>query len=207
MKIKREVMDENCRVYEKGEVVFNEGDVGEEMYIIIEGLVSISKKTTANSFKKLVSLKKGDMFGEMALVEKKRRSATAIVDEPAKLLILNESAFFTFLETNPSFSIKIIKVLADRLRGANKIIQQVMSTNLNKQIFEGLSIYAPEKGVSSYNGYRIKIDNFTEWVAQNLGIVKENVRPAINNFLLRGLVKNSALGESEIVVPKPPGAV
>jgi len=202
MKVNREVLEQNCRDYNKDEIVFEEGQVGQEMFIIISGSVSISKKTTADTYKKLITLKKGDMFGEMALIEKKRRSATARTEENTRLLVLNEQAFFNFLESNPSFSTKIIKVLAERLRGANKIIQQIMSTNTNKQIYEGLVKYASAKGISTYNGLRINVDAFTDWVCQNLGIVRENVPSAINSFLVKGLVKPSALGDSEILVPK-----
>ncbi|WP_028973670.1 Crp/Fnr family transcriptional regulator [Spirochaeta cellobiosiphila] len=202
MKVNKDVLAQNCREYQKDEIVFDEGQEGKEMFIILSGSVTILKKTSADAYKELITLNKGDMFGEMALIEQKKRSAMARAEETTKLLVLNEAAFFSFLESNPSFSIKIIKVLADRLRGANKIIQQILNTNTNKQIYEGLLKYSSSKGVSTYNGMRINVDAFTDWVCHNLGIVKESVPSALDSFMLRGLVKRSALGDSELLVPK-----
>jgi CRP-like cAMP-binding protein len=76
MRVTKEVYAKHVRGFSEGSVIFKEGDKGNEMFVIIQGDVEISKVTSASSSKTLIVLAKGDIFGEMAVIEKKRRSAT-----------------------------------------------------------------------------------------------------------------------------------
>ena len=63
--------------FKKGHVLFNEGDAGEDMFIIQSGKVAIKKRVNEGGDATLAVLEKGDFFGEMALLERLPRSATA----------------------------------------------------------------------------------------------------------------------------------
>jgi CRP/FNR family cyclic AMP-dependent transcriptional regulator len=90
VKLTKSFLEQNVESLDAGALVFKEGDIGEKMYIILAGEIDIRKSTAEKSFKTLIKLEKGDFFGEMALVEKKRRSATAICTKPTKLLAIDE---------------------------------------------------------------------------------------------------------------------
>ncbi len=109
-----------------GDVVFREGEVGREMYIILSGEVEIRKKTAKNAYKVLVVLKKGDFFGEMAIIEDKPRTATAVALTTSRLMKLDSSSFYGMVEQSSDFAVKMIKTLSFRLRKADLLIEHLL---------------------------------------------------------------------------------
>jgi CRP-like cAMP-binding protein len=200
MKLSRDTYDRHVRGYKKGSVIFDEGDPGAEMFVIIEGSVEIAKATSGGSAKTLIELAKGDIFGEMAIIEKKRRSARAIATTDTRLLVLDEVLFERTLHENPDFARKMIRLLSERLRRANSILQSVLATNRQNQVLEALFHYAGEFGMLTFKGARVNIDEFAEWASGHIGIDSTEIRQAVEAFKRRRLVQESALGEDEIIV-------
>jgi CRP/FNR family cyclic AMP-dependent transcriptional regulator len=108
-----------------GAVLFREGDVGEEMFILQSGKVKISKKIRGVE-KTLATLEKGEFFGEMAILNDKPRSASAEVVEDADMLVIDRKTFEMLLRSNVEIAIRFIKRLADRLRETNEQMEALM---------------------------------------------------------------------------------
>jgi CRP/FNR family cyclic AMP-dependent transcriptional regulator len=202
MKIDKLIYTKFLKEFKAGETIFSEDDSGNDMYIIIQGGVEIRKSTSGSTTKTLIVLQKGDIFGEMSIIENKPRSATAVTTMPTQLLCMNEDLFETVLRKNNDFARKIIKMLAERLRKTNAIIKNIMSTNKQNQIYLGLYQYAEEHGTSTYKGYRVSIETFKEWAADHLGISAQETGPLLNSLAKRKLIKVSALGKHEIIIHK-----
>ncbi|RPJ07847.1 MAG: Crp/Fnr family transcriptional regulator [Spirochaetaceae bacterium] len=200
MKLEKSTYAQYMKTFSPDSVIFREGDPGTELYIIIDGEVEIRKTTSQQTTKTLIKLKKGDIFGEMSLIEGKPRSATAVTGTQAKLLCVNDDLFETMLKKNPDFSRKIIRVLSERLRRANMIIKSVMSTNKQNQILGGLYEYAHEHGTATFKGSRVNVNEFLEWASQKLGIPPEESKVLVESLKKRKVVKPSALGNNEIIV-------
>ena len=83
--------------YRKGDVIFNEGDMGDTMYIIQSGVVEISHIKDGNR-NVLAILEKGNFFGEMALIDSRTRSATATSISRSRLLLLARDTLKEFSE-------------------------------------------------------------------------------------------------------------
>jgi CRP-like cAMP-binding protein len=109
------VHEENPRVCEAGEVIFQTYDMGSEMYVVLEGEVELSIDS-----KVLETLGPGEPFGEMALIDQAPRVATAIARTPCKLAVIPEKRFLFLVQTTPTFALQIMKVMADRLRTMNE---------------------------------------------------------------------------------------
>ncbi len=97
--------------FSTGEVIFHEGDPGEVMYLVKEGQVAIKTGETT-----LTTLDQGDLFGEMALISRDPRSATAVAKTDCKLLPVDEEKFLYLVQQTPYFALYMMSVLADRLR-------------------------------------------------------------------------------------------
>jgi CRP-like cAMP-binding protein len=199
MRVSREVYEQHVKNYGPGQTIFEEGDAGTEMYVIVEGKIEIRKSTSGSSSKILVVLEKGDIFGEMAIIEKKKRSASATTKEAARLLVLNEDLFESTLEKNPDFASKIIRILSERLRRMNAVLQNVLSTNRQNQVLTGLVEYTKEFGTSTFKGPRIHMGQFLDWARQNLGLHEDEMRTILQSFMKRGVLTPSARGGEEVI--------
>ncbi len=106
-------------------VLFQEGDKGEEMYIIQTGKVKISKRIRGVE-KTLATLDKGEFFGEMAILNDKPRSATAETLETCEMLVIDRKTFDALIRGNVEIAVRFIKRLADRLRETNDQMEALM---------------------------------------------------------------------------------
>lgn len=105
-----------------GEVLFREGEPGDQMFVLQSGRVCL----TRNGYKGvevIATVGPGEFFGEMAIINNRRRSATAEVIEPAKLLVLDAQTFETMLAKNAEIAVRMILQLASRLDEANARIE------------------------------------------------------------------------------------
>ena len=200
MKIDKGTFEKHLRFFNSGEIIFRENEEGNEMFVIVEGQVEIRKATGPSSNKTLTILHKGDMFGEMAIIEKMPRSATAVAVQPTRLLVLNEKLYEATMTSNPDFARKMNKVLSERIRRANAIIQNLMSTNRQNQLWTGLVQYAQEYGVNTFKGSRVNVAQFMNWSVEHLGMSEKEVQAILAHFLKREIVVYSARGKEEILV-------
>jgi CRP-like cAMP-binding protein len=103
------------RTYKQGEIIFREGDPATVLYVIKSGRVDI---TTGN--RQLATLDVNGIFGEMALIDKSPRSATVTAVTDVELVPVDERQFLFLVGQTPFFALKVMRVLAGRLRVANK---------------------------------------------------------------------------------------
>ena len=118
----RELVDNmHPREYQKGEKVFNSGDIGTSVVLIAKGGIEI----TAGD-KLLAELRQGDFFGEVALVIDEPRTADAITSEDSELIFFLRSDLEEWIQRSPrdgaQFMLNISKVLAARLRHTNILL-------------------------------------------------------------------------------------
>jgi CRP/FNR family transcriptional regulator, cyclic AMP receptor protein len=112
------------RNYLSGEYIFYQGDPGIGLYVIREGEVQISRSGTNGMEINLATFKKGDFFGELALVDGEKRSASAIAKTDVKAVVIFKPDLDEFIEKYPKKGIKILKgisnIIARRLRTLNE---------------------------------------------------------------------------------------
>lgn len=96
----------------QGTVLFEEGDVGTYLYVVVRGEVEILKNGAP-----LARRKARDAFGEMALLDERPRSATAVAREDTELLRIGGEPFSDLLDQNPEISRGLIRVLLSYVRG------------------------------------------------------------------------------------------
>jgi CRP/FNR family transcriptional regulator, cyclic AMP receptor protein len=97
-----------------GEVIFAEGDLAHELYVIQRGQVEIRK-----GGRLLDTLTEKTIFGEMALIDHAPRAATAVAATDVDLVPVGEKQFLFLVSQTPYFALNVMRVLARRLRSAN----------------------------------------------------------------------------------------
>ena len=107
--------------FDVGDVIFEEGSTGRDLYVVLDGHVEIAK---VNGSQKtvIVTLGKGEFFGEMAVIDGSSRSATAIAAAPdTRVMRINHARFVYLVSQQPAFALMIMDALSKRLRASNDI--------------------------------------------------------------------------------------
>ena len=120
-----ELFDKYKVSFKKGELIFSEGDLGSEMFIIQNGKIRIFKNIDGFD-QTLTVLEKGDFFGEMSILEGMPRSASAEAEEDFDLIKIYSANFVALIKSNIEIAIRIMRKLSLRLREANVQIEKLM---------------------------------------------------------------------------------
>lgn len=123
----------------KNFLLFSEGQKGEKLYIIQKGGVNITK-ILDNKEVLIAVLKEGDIFGEMALLEDKPRTASAITNSDSVFLVVDRKNFSQMVATQPSLTTKLITLLAERLWIAYRQLENTLIDDPLGKIWDTLLI-------------------------------------------------------------------
>ncbi len=107
----------SCLRFKKGEVIFRQGEAGEEMFIVRSGRVELRIGGSL-----LYTVEQDEVFGEMAIVDDAPRCATAIVMEDCEVVAISQQRFLQAVQANPVFAFLMLKVLSHRLRATNAVL-------------------------------------------------------------------------------------
>jgi len=125
-----------------GQPVFQEGDSGDIMYVIRSGRVRIIRQQ-GNQQLTLAVLHPGESFGEMALIDRASRSATAIAEIDTELVVVGERAFEQMIKDRPDIALRLLRKLSARLREANRQIELITVHGSAVRVVEVLRMWAP----------------------------------------------------------------
>jgi CRP-like cAMP-binding protein len=107
--------------YNVADVIFEEGSTGRELFVVLEGKIDIVKDAGATRTT-IVTLGKGEFFGEMAVIDGSSRSATAIAAAPkTRVMRINHARFVYLVSQQPAFALMIMDALSKRLRASNAV--------------------------------------------------------------------------------------
>ncbi len=103
-----------AREFKAGEIIFQQGDAAQELFIVQSGEVEIRLGN-----RHLETVPQYGIFGEMALIDAAPRSATAVAMTDAKLVAVGEKQFLFLISNTPHFALNVMRAMARRLRAAN----------------------------------------------------------------------------------------
>jgi len=97
--------------FKAGQTIFDVGENAEMMYIVVEGEVEIRLNERV-----LQTVGEQDVFGEMALIDDRPRSAKAVAKTDCRLAGIDKDHFLVLVEKNPDFALEVMEIMAERLR-------------------------------------------------------------------------------------------
>ena len=127
-----------ARDFPAGTVLFREGDPGGEMYVIQRGSVSISARVGAVE-KVLTTLGQGEFFGEMSILNRAPRSATAACVEDCQLLVVDARTFEAMVRASSEIAVRMIQKLAGRLAEADRQIENLLLRDARSRVVHFVS--------------------------------------------------------------------
>jgi CRP/FNR family transcriptional regulator, cyclic AMP receptor protein len=120
----------HVREYGAGESIFQQFAPATHLFVVLEGRVKIFARSGGKKRKTFAYLRSGDFFGEMALLSKKPRSASAEAVEFTKLLIVENKDFQRLIAKNNALALALLRTVSDRLRQANEQIEGLLFSNI-----------------------------------------------------------------------------
>ncbi len=166
-----------------GTVIFKEGEEGDQMFIIQDGRVKVSRAIGGKE-QLLAVLGKGDFFGEMALVTRERRTATVTTLEAVRLLAFNREGYLGMIHKNPKIALNIIDKLCRRLANANQHLRHLARKDARGLIAMNLRLAFQASG-----GGGLDLENTVEEFARNLELDPGTVRGTLEELGGSGIVR------------------
>jgi len=167
------------REFRAGDVLFREGDHGEEMYVIQTGIVQILK-LVGSVQRPLATLGRGEFVGEMAILNDKPRTATATVLEDAKCLVIDAATLEQMISNNSEIALRLVKKLARRLDSADEMIQLLMNPDPKARVLLGLKRHAEAFGEET--GLGVRIHSSAADLAREVGVEQSQVHEVLTRL-------------------------
>jgi CRP/FNR family transcriptional regulator, cyclic AMP receptor protein len=174
------------KVFPPGTTLFRDGERGKEMFVIQSGSVEISKEIRGEK-QVLAVLDEGEFFGEMAILNNKPRSATAITQDECKMLVIDPKTFEAMVKGNTEIAVRMIKKLAQRLEEADHQIESLMLKDSNSRIVHTLSRLAESMGKETADGIRIEVN--IQNLAGKCGLDMPPVQEVVDKIAAANLLK------------------
>lgn len=186
-----EPLDRFARDFEPGTVLFEEGQPGDYMYVVQRGEVEI-RRQVGETERVLAVLPPGEFFGEMAILNGRPRSATAVVKTDARLLVIEGKTFEAMLRAKPEIALRIIRALATRLEGANQQIELLLLPTPNHRVVQCMRHMADEQiqlaGAAVNQGTAILVPKHVEEIATRVGLPVHEVMEVVDRLRAARLV-------------------
>ncbi|MCF7929676.1 MAG: cyclic nucleotide-binding domain-containing protein [Spirochaetales bacterium] len=179
------LFDKYGRTIKDGKIIFNEGEEGTQMFIIQEGKVRITKRIGGREHI-LAVLEKGDFFGEMAIVNQVKRTASATAVGEVSLLAFDRAGFVGMIEKNSKITMNVIDKLCRRLQHANMQIQHLVKRDEKSLVALNL-YYAFVEAAAETEG--INRSKTLDELSLTMEIPEKKVEEYIKGFEQSGVVR------------------
>ncbi|OIO73179.1 MAG: Crp/Fnr family transcriptional regulator [Zetaproteobacteria bacterium CG_4_9_14_3_um_filter_49_83] len=173
----------------KKNVILQEGDLGNSLYVILEGSVKISYYAPDGREIILSILNAGEFFGEISLLDSQPRSATVTATEETRLAQIRNKDFNRLLLEKPHLAIKCLEELALRLRRTNKLLERVCTMDVPHRLYNYLRELVKEDSKKAFGNYYLVSLPTHQVIADQLSTSRETISRAIGALKKDGIIK------------------
>lgn len=173
----------------KGEVIFSEGQPGDQMYVIVEGKVKLGQSSSDGRESLLGVLGPGEMFGELSLFDPGLRTSTATALTDSIVLALGNDQLRPWLSGRPEVGAALLQALARRIRRTNEAMADLVFSDVPGRVAKALMELGEKFGEVTPDGLLVTHDMTQEELAQLVGASRETVNKALADFAQRGWIR------------------
>lgn len=168
--------------------IFEEGEPGEQLYIIESGKVKVGQTISGQRQNLLAIMGPPDMFGELAVFDPGPRTSTVTTLTSVRALTLGRDALQAWIVDRPELAEQLLRVLARRLRRTNNNLADLIFTDVPGRVAKQLLHLAQRFGVRYGDALRVDHDLTQSEFAQLVGSSRETVNKALTDFVERGWI-------------------
>jgi CRP/FNR family cyclic AMP-dependent transcriptional regulator len=188
------------RSWERGEVIFREGDEGDTCYLIRSGAVLLTREHQDGRMIALAELRAGGMFGELALFRGETRSATAEAVEETTAVALLAPDLQRLIRRNPDISLKLLSALAERVRTTTERLMQQSFQTVAGRVSSALLAQVTARQGEGAPERDVLVEATQAEIAQLAGTSRESASRFLATLEREGVV---ALGRGKVTVHEP----
>jgi CRP/FNR family transcriptional regulator, cyclic AMP receptor protein len=178
------------RRFRRGEVIFHIGDPGDALFVIVSGEVKISLQSETGDEAILATLRPGDVFGELALLDGAPRSASASALTPTETVILPRDRFRELIATETGFRDALLASIAGELRRLTTHVEELHFLDITGRLAARLARLAQESGTPLPDGSLRLRTNLTQAdLAAMVGCTRQSVNKLLGQFTDDGLLR------------------
>ncbi len=179
----------NHKEYSKGEVLFDEGSIANNMFFVNEGKVKLYKYTRDGKEQILHILSEGEFFGELNLVNSSIHNFSAKAIKDTKICILSNEEMKKIIIKNPQIGIKLLQSVGERLANMENLAQNLATNDADSRVaYLLIDLLEKSKNVNGDKN-EINIQMSREDMANCVGVTRETLSRKLRSFEEEGLIK------------------
>ncbi len=168
----------------RGTTIFNKGDVGNSLFAVCEGSVKMTSPSADGKDAVFNLINEGAIFGEIALLDGRTRTADAIAATDCQLMVIDRRDFLPLLRSQQELAIKIIDVLCARLRRTSEQVEDIMFLDLPGRLAKALLRLTDE---ASGNDRKLTITQGE--IGEIIGMSRESTNKQLREWQERKWIK------------------
>jgi len=194
--LKSEELDDISNYFEKimfknNDTIFNEGDPSDKFYLVAEGSVKVLKHTLMGKDIILEMMSPGDIFGGVAVLDKKPFPASAQAMESTTVIRISRQNLLKIMEDYPTLKLDIVKYFSNKLRDAHEMLKNIATERVERRIASLLLKLAEKVGADDGNYRKIDIPLTRQEISEMVGTTVETCIRTMSRFQKKGVIKSS----------------
>lgn len=188
------------RNYQKGQIIFHEGDQDDALFVIASGLVKVFLTSEQGEEMVLVTLRPPETFGELALIDSGPRSASTEALDDTTLLLLRRSALLELLQEMPQLTDALLRSVGTSLRRLTEQTADLVFLDLEGRVAKLLLRLADQRGLATDDGVVLDLGMTQTDLAGMVGGSRQSINQILHSFQSRGYLE---LHRKRVVLKRP----
>jgi CRP/FNR family transcriptional regulator, cyclic AMP receptor protein len=177
------------KIYKPRETIVEKGALATEFFVLLRGRAKVGAPGADGSHAAINVMGPGEVFGEIAILDGQPRSATVTTLEECEMAVVNKNAFNDLLTASPSIAVKLLNVLAGRVRELTTRIEDRAFLDVPARLAKQLLWLAKNHGVESGAAVRIDLRLSQQELGDLVGATRESVNKQLREWTRSGIVK------------------
>jgi CRP-like cAMP-binding protein len=173
------------RFHTPGDTIFNFGDPGQSIMAIVAGTVRISRPAANGKEIILGDIPAGQVLGEIAVLDGRERSATAVAVTRCELIVLDRRDILPFLKEHPELCLKLLELLCGKLRHSDERMSDIAFADLAVRLAKALLVYS---GAGQHPHRKPKLSLSQTELAHIIGGTRESVNRQLREWQRQGVI-------------------
>ncbi len=186
--IERTVTRAHERLYQKGDIVYQPGDLDDSIYFVKSGKIKLAYLDESGRKLTLTILGEGELFGEMVLIGRTKRELMAQVLQDSVLYEIEKSQFVELIKTNPELALEVMELFGNRTREIERKLEDLVFKDIPTRLSRQILKLIEQHGVDTDDGVQIDFKITHKELADLIGSARENTTSALNRLAKEGIL-------------------